>query len=366
MTPYASVTLVRGDRGGSAAPDAPGQVHPRSRVDLPDGDGQGAGPTLSVRGCPGERLEALEEGRTRLKLDPWAIPARLMVGACLQPRVAGLAAAKVLVFRPVSRCPLAMALLELNLKESQISLDRPTSRRSVPRDSTSRAFSPSLDIEKVRRDVLGGEMISGTRTSSRPTIAMTLCLRLELAETCVRIGYLTKDQGNKVDALVVLRQALQYYERLPADPGSLRRIQFGLYRCLHAIAAVESDLSDVESHGETTHLFCVGSRKDRPAGATTSLVLREAGRRFEAAPTNLSLIAKDKLGARSKATSRFWRFRRTPGSSKIRRDVDFKNDLALTYLQSRIPGERNWQENQAAPGAGACILQTTCRAAARW
>ncbi len=244
------------------------------------------------------------------------------------PRVAGLAAALVLVFTAGFLGVLwQWRRAELNLKESQISFDR--ARGAVDQFYT-RFYQEGVlavpGLEKVRRDVLG-EMIQYYKDfldQHRNDPA----LRLELAETCVRIGYLTKDQGNKVDALVVLRQALQYYERLPADPGNLRRIQFGLYRCLHAIAAVESDLGDVES-----------ARRDYPRGfgILEKIVQKEPGnlelKRELAAVlgnfANLSLIAKDKIEAR----------RGYLQALEIQKDlvqqdpaqVTFKNDLALTY-----------------------------------
>ena len=123
-------------------------------------------------------------------------------------------------------------------------------------------------------------------------------LRLELAETCLRIGSLTKDQGNKVDALNVLKQALGYFERLLADAGHDRRFQMGVYRSLHFMALMESDLGDVES-----------ARRDYQRGfGVLETIVHDEPRNFplkrELAAVignfaNLSLIAKDKTEARS-------------------------------------------------------------------
>ena len=153
-------------------------------------------------------------------------------------------------------------------------------------------------------------------------------LRLELAETCLRIGSLTRDQGNKADALVVLRQALAYFERLPADQAVDRRIQMGLFRCLHHMALVESDLGDVES---ARREFQRGLRileqivHDEPRNFQLKCALARGLGNF----ANLSLIVKDKTEAR-RAYLQALDIQR----SLVVQDpaqFDFKNDLALTY-----------------------------------
>ncbi|HKI17854.1 MAG TPA: tetratricopeptide repeat protein, partial [Isosphaeraceae bacterium] len=258
------------------------------------------------------------------------------------PRVAGLAASLIATLlvgfiavvwqwrraeRNAVRAELNRRRSEASLKDAQASFER--ARRAVDQFYT-RFYEEGVlavpGLEKVRRDVLG-EMIQYYKDfldQHRNDPA----LRLELAETCVRIGYLTKDQGNKVDALVVLRQALQYFERLPADQGDDRRIQFGLYRCLHAIAAVESDLGDVES-----------ARRDYPRGfgVLERIVQKEPGnlqlKRELAAVlgnfANLSLIVKDKTQARRAYLQALEIQKDLVGQDPA--EVDFKNDLALTY-----------------------------------
>ena len=244
------------------------------------------------------------------------------------PRVAGLAAALVVVFTAGFLAVLwQWRRAELNLKESQASFQR--ARRAVDQFYT-RFYQQGVlavpGLEKVRRDVLG-EMIQYYKDfldQHRNDPA----LRLELAETCLRIGDLTKDQGNKVDALAVLRQAVQYFESLPAGAGDARRVQMGLYRSLHFIALVESDLGDVES-----------ARRDYQRGfRILEKIVQNEPRNFELKRelaavlgnfANLSLIVKDKAEAR----------RAYLQALEIQKDlvehdpaqVTFKNDLALTY-----------------------------------
>ncbi len=163
------------------------------------------------------------------------------------PRVAGLAAALFLVFTAGFLGVLwQWRRAERNLKESQVNFER--SRRAVDQFYT-RFYEQGVlavpGLEKVRREVLG-EMIQYYRDfldQHRNDPA----LRLELAETCLRLGNLTKDQGNKVDALAVLRRALEHFERLPADQADDRRVQLRLHRCLNCMAMVESAQGDFVS-----------------------------------------------------------------------------------------------------------------------
>ena len=244
------------------------------------------------------------------------------------PRIAGLAAALVIVFTAGFLGVLwQWRRAELNLKESQISFDR--ARGAVDQFYT-RFYQEGVlavpGLEKVRRDVLG-EMIQYYKDfvdQHRNDPA----LRLELAETCLRIGNLTKDQGNKVDALVVLRQALENFERLPANAGDDRRIQMGLYRSLHFIALMESALGDVES-----------ARRDyqRGFGVLEKIVKNEPGnfklKRELAAVlgnfANLSMVAKDKTEARRAYLRALEIQKDLVGQDPA--EVEFKNDLALTY-----------------------------------
>ena len=181
-------------------------------------------------------------------------------------------------------------------------------------------------LEKVRRDVLG-EMIQYYKDfldQHRDDPA----LRLELAETCLRIGDLTKNEGNKVDALAVLRQAVQYFESLPSGAGDAQRAQMGLYRSLHFIALVECDLGDIESaRRDYQRGFRILERivQNEPRNLELKRELAAVLGNF----ANLSSIVKDKAeGAPSLSPG--------PGDSKgpgraRSAQVTFKNDLALTY-----------------------------------
>ena len=244
------------------------------------------------------------------------------------PRVAGLAAALVLVFTAGFLGVLwQWRRAERNLKESQVSFDR--ARRAVDQFYT-RFYQKGVlavpGLEQVRRDVLN-EMIQYYKDfldQHRNDPA----LRLELAETCLRLGNLTKDQGNKVDALGVLRQAVQYFEQLPSGGGDDRRIQFGLYRSLHYMALVESDLGDVES-----------ARRDYQRGfRILEKIVQNEPRNFELKRklaavlgnfANLCLIAKDKAQARRAYLQALELQRGLVDQNPT--GVDFKNDLALSY-----------------------------------
>jgi eukaryotic-like serine/threonine-protein kinase len=244
------------------------------------------------------------------------------------PGVTGLAAALVIVFTAGFLAVIwQWRRAELNLKESQASFKR--ARRAVDQFYT-RFYQEGIlavpGLEKVRRAVLG-EMIQYYKDfldqhRNDPT------LRLELAETCLRIGDLTKDQGNKVDALAVLRQAVQYFESLPSGARDAQRVQMGLYRSLHFIALVESDLGDVES-----------ARRDYQRGfRILEKIVETEPRNFELKRelaavlgnfANLSSIVKDKAEA-----SRSYLQALEIQKELVQRDpaqVSFKNDLALTY-----------------------------------
>jgi eukaryotic-like serine/threonine-protein kinase len=244
------------------------------------------------------------------------------------PRVAGLAAALVLVFTVgFLGVVWQWRRAELNLKESQISFER--ARQAVDQFYT-RFYEEGVlavpGLEKVRHDVLG-EMIRYYKDfldQHRNDPA----LRRELAETCLRLGNLTKDQGNQADALVVLRRALHDFESLPADGGDDRKIQMGLFHSLHYIAQVEYTLGEVEP-----------SRRDylRGIGILEKIVQKEPGnldlKRGLAAIqrnfANLSVKVKDKVQAR----------RAYVQALEILKDLvqqdpaqdEFKNDLALIY-----------------------------------
>ncbi len=259
------------------------------------------------------------------------------------PRVAGLAAALVLVFTVGFLGVLwQWRRAESSLKESQVSFER--SRRAVDQFYT-RFYEQGIlfvpGLEKVRREVLG-EMIRHYKDfldqhRNDPT------LRLELAETCLRLGSLTKDDGNKVDALGVLRQALHDFERLPSLGADTRRIQMGLYRSLHLIAQTEAELGEVES-----------ARRDyeRGFGVLEKIVRNEPKnlklKRELAAvlgnSANLSFNAKDRAAAR-RAYLQALEIQKDLAQQDPA-DVDFKNDLALTYHNLAFLAN-DWQENQA-------------------
>ena len=163
------------------------------------------------------------------------------------PGVAGLAAALLVVF-------LAGFLgviwqwrrAELHLKESQASFAR--ARQSVDQFYTRFYEKGVLNVpgmDKVRHEVLG-EMLQYyqdfvAQHRNDPS------LRRELAETCVRISTLTFQQGNKADALVVVRQALSDFEKLLRSSPNDRELQQRLGECLHHMAMIELDQGDLES-----------------------------------------------------------------------------------------------------------------------
>jgi eukaryotic-like serine/threonine-protein kinase len=244
------------------------------------------------------------------------------------PRVAGLAAALVVVFTAGFLGVLwQWRRAEHNLKESEISFNR--ARRAVDQFYT-RFYQEGVlavpGLEKVRRDVLG-EMIQYYKDfvdQHRNDPA----LRLELAEACLRIGDLTRDQGNKVDALVVLRQALQYFDRLPADAGRDRRIHLGMCRCLHYMALAETDLGDFDAaRRDFQRGFEIFQKviQNEPDDLKLKRQMAAAFGNF----ANLSLIVKDRTEAR-RAYLRALEIQK----DLVERDpaqVEFRNDLALTY-----------------------------------
>ncbi len=242
--------------------------------------------------------------------------------------VAGLAAALFLVFTAgFLGVVWQWRRAERNLKESQISFER--ARQAVDQFYT-RFYEAGVlavpGLEKVRHDALG-EMIR-YYTDFLDQHRNDPALRRELAETCLRLGNLTKDQGNQADALVVLRRALHDFESLPAGGGDDRKIQMGLFHSLHYIAQVEHTLGEVEP-----------SRRDylRGIGILEKIVQKEPGnlelKRGLAAIqrnfANLSVKLNDKVQAR----------RAYLQALEILKDLvqqdpaqdEFKNDLALIY-----------------------------------
>ncbi len=148
---------------------------------------------------------------------------------------------------------------------------------------------------------------------------------------------LTYDQGNKVDALHVVRQAVQYFEQLPAGAGDDRRIRFGLYRALHRMAVLESDLGGLESGLRDYQ----SARRNYQRGfQILEGIVQKEPRNFELKRelaavlgnfANLSLIVGDKAEAR-----RAYLQALDIQKDLIQKDPAdatgvFKNDLALTY-----------------------------------
>jgi eukaryotic-like serine/threonine-protein kinase len=259
------------------------------------------------------------------------------------PRVAGLAAALVLVFTAGFLGVLwQWRRAEKNLKESQISFER--ARGSVDQFYTRFYEQGVLNVpglEKVRREVLG-EMIRYYKDFLEQH-RNDPALRLELAETCQRIGSLTKDLGNKVDALAVLREAVNYFDRLPSGAGDGPQIQTRLYVSLDYIAQLESDLGDIESARRDYH---------RALGIIEKIVPKEPGnlRRKRGMAVllgnyaNLSVVANDKIQAR-----RGYLQALEIQKDLVRQDpaqLDCKNDLALTYHNLAALAESP-QENRA-------------------
>ncbi len=166
----------------------------------------------------------------------------------------------------ISGCGLAMAS---GRAQSQGISDQLRSRRGAVDQFYTRFYEQGVlnvpGLEKVRREVLL-EMIRYYKDfldQNRNDPA----LRLELAETCQRIGNLTKDLGNKVDALNVLREAIQYFEQVLADGSDDLLIQTRLYVSLDYIAQLESDLGEIESARRDYQRRAWDHRKDRPERA---------------------------------------------------------------------------------------------------
>jgi eukaryotic-like serine/threonine-protein kinase len=244
------------------------------------------------------------------------------------PRVAGLAAALLLVFTAgFLGVVWQWRRAELHLKESQISFER--ARGAVDQFYT-RFYEQGVlavpGLEKVRHDVLG-EMIH-YYTDFVDQHRNDPALRRELAETCRRIGMLTKDQGNQADAIVVLRRAIQYFEGLAAHSDEDRSIQMGLYGCLHNIAQLEFELGDVES-AQRDYLRGFGILERVVQKEPGNLDLKRGLAATQGNLANLFVKMQDKTEAR-RAYLRALDIlkdlvQRDPA------DVAFKNDLALTY-----------------------------------
>ena len=216
---------------------------------------------------------------------------------------------------------------DASLKDAQASFDR--ARRAVDQFYT-RFYEQGVlavpGLEKVRREVLG-EMIQYYKDfldQHRNDPA----LRLELAQTCLRLGDLTKDQANKKDALDVLRQAVQYFEQLPSGAGNDRQVQFGLHRSLHFMALMESELGDAEAaRRDYQRAFRVLEKitQNDPRNFRLKHELAVALGNF----ANLCLIAKDKIEAHRAYLQALEILKDLV--QQYPAELGFKNDLALTY-----------------------------------
>ena len=170
------------------------------------------------------------------------------------PRVAGLAASlfgAILVgFLAVlwqwRRAEHNALTARLHLKDSQASFDR--ARRAVDGFYTRFYEQHVLDVpglEKVRHEVIG-EMLQ-YYSDFLDQHQNDKALRRELAETCMRLGILTLDQGNKTDALALLSRSLRDYEQLAqAFPNDVR-IQDRLIFCLNNMGVLEIDLGQTDA-----------------------------------------------------------------------------------------------------------------------
>ena len=163
------------------------------------------------------------------------------------PRVAGLAAslfATVLVgFLAVvwqwRRAEQNAQTARLHLKDSQASFDR--ARRAVDR-----LLHAILRARRAR--MFRGSRRFATKCSARcfeyyrdflDQHQNDRALRRELAETCLRLGVLTSDQGNKTDALALLRRSSRDYEQLAEASPNDRQIQDRMVVCLNHMGLLE-------------------------------------------------------------------------------------------------------------------------------
>jgi serine/threonine protein kinase/tetratricopeptide (TPR) repeat protein len=170
------------------------------------------------------------------------------------PRVASLAAS---LFATVSLGFLAVVWqwrraehnaqsARLHLKDSEASFER--ARRAVDGYYT-RFYEQGVvkvpGLEKVRHEVVG-DMLQYYRDfldqhQNDPA------LRRELAETCLRLGLLTFDQGNKSDALELLQRSSRDYEQLARAAPEDKQIQDRMAFCLNHMGLLESELGKAES-----------------------------------------------------------------------------------------------------------------------
>ena len=216
---------------------------------------------------------------------------------------------------------------ELHLKESQASFAR--ARRAVDQFYTRFYEEGVLNVagmEKVRHEVLG-EMLQYYRDFLAQHHDDS-SLRRELAETCLRIGLLTFQQGNKADALVVVRQAFADFEKLlPSSPDD-RELQKRFGECLQHMAMIELDQGDLDSarrHLERG-LGVVKRRSDEDPG---NLQLRVGLARAYGNHAKLLWTMNDLGQARQ-----FYLRALEIQKDLVRHDIatlEFTSDLAMTY-----------------------------------
>jgi tetratricopeptide (TPR) repeat protein len=154
-------------------------------------------------------------------------------------------------------------------------------------------------------------------------------LRRELAETCLRLGVLTSDQGNKTDALALLSRSLRDLEQLAHASPNDQQIQDRLLFCLNNMGLLEADLGQTEAalHTYECAMKAVTARIRNGLGAN---VLRRQLAVFYGNVANLKhMRLKDDAEAR-----RAYGQALAIQQDLVLRDpteIGFNYDLAMTY-----------------------------------
>ena len=116
-------------------------------------------------------------------------------------------------------------------------------------DSTSKAVLATPGLEKVKHDVIG-EMLQYYKDfldqhQNDPTF------RLALADSCLRLGTLTYESGDKTDALGLVRRALRDFEQLAQASPNDRAIHDKMVLCLNNIGLIQTVFGDHRSAEQT-------------------------------------------------------------------------------------------------------------------
>ena len=167
------------------------------------------------------------------------------------PRIAGLAASLVFVFlHGFIGVFWQWRRAEANFKAAQTNFEH--ARRSVDQFYT-RFYEQGLlsvpGLEKVRHEVVQ-EMMQYYKTfleqhHDDPS------LRRELAETCLRLGKLTFDQGGRSDALALLRRADIDLEAIDRANPNERKLEDQRIDCFYVIAQAEERIGESSSARST-------------------------------------------------------------------------------------------------------------------